>query len=935
MFLRYLLTFQPPKRKAAARSPPPEEGGKADSKRRKVEEPAESKSKYFANETKSLPKKTPTKKEHESPKKASPKKASPKKATPRRAKAKPTYVNLDSEASDSEEDFKPDGGDEEEEDDDFDEPHVVEDDDEDEDLSIQEIKPDPELVERKRKRSASPPATPKKRSKPKTAPVKSEPSDGASGVNAEEILSQIPDAELPESVETGGKMNYFQLKSKQQSVAAPSGNVELPEAAPNCLSGLTIIFTGVLPNLDRDSAESIAKQYGAKVTKSILKKTSLVVIGEEAGPSKVKKIKEFGTKAITEEGFIELLSKMPPEGGSGANAQAARLKREEEERRIEEEAREAERKEKAEEERRRKLAAEQSQKANAEGRRLPSPVREIPNSEKLWTVKYAPTALSQICGNKGQVKKLHDWLSHWHEYARDGFKRPAHGGGTFRAALISGPPGIGKTTAASLVAKELGYDILEKNASDVRSKSLLNQTIKNVLNNTSVIGYFKHRDDEVHNKNEKKFCLIMDEVDGMSSGDHGGAGALSAFCRITKMPIILICNDKSLPKMRAFDKTTYDLSFKRPSEAEVRSRLMTIALREGMKLDPSIIGQLVQATGNDIRQMINLLSTVSKTQKRIGQENSKAIAESWKKHTALKPFAITMELLGSNHHKTLNDKIELYFNDIDFAPLMIQENYIKTHPPLLAQEHLKRVADAADCISESDRINSLIRSSEQQWSLLPFHAVMSSVKPANDVKGGMTERVAFTTWLGNNSKTMKSQRLLQELQYHTRMRTSTSKSELRLDYVPAFAERLAKPLATRNEEGISEVMETMDYYYMSKDDFDNVISFSERAGQLMSRLSTKTKSAFTRKYNAAQHPVAIYKTGDSTKGQPRKQKVDYEDVFEDDTAKDEEEQESTESDGIDAKKDKLIKAVKPKKPRAKAGTGTKAAKGTKKAAAKK
>ncbi|PVH18800.1 hypothetical protein CXQ85_001089 [Candidozyma haemuli] len=909
-----------PKKRPAPKSASPEVGGSRDSKRSKTETEANSgsKSKFFENkETKSSPKKASPKK----PKKETP---SPKKASPRKTKSKPTYVNLDSDGSDSADDFKPDGDEEEEEDDDFDD-FKEEDDEEqeendvDNDLSIQEIEPEPKPA-RKRKRSASPP--PKKASKPKAAKV--EPTEAPSGINAEEILSQIEDADLPESVETGGKINYFQLKSKQASVAAPSGNVELPQAAPNCLGGLTIVFTGVLPNLDRDTAESVAKQYGARVTKTISKKTTLVVIGEEAGPSKVKKIKELGIKAISEEGFIELLNKMPAEGGSGADAQAAKIKREEEERKLAEEAAEAERKEKADEERRRKQAAEQAKKADSSGRAPPSPKREIPNSEKLWTVKYAPTNMSQICGNKGQVKKLHDWLANWHRYAKNGFKYPAEGGGTFRAALISGPPGIGKTTAASLIAKDLGYDILEKNASDVRSKSLLNSTIKSVLSNTSVVGFFKSRDVEEHNENEKKFCLIMDEVDGMSSGDHGGAGALSAFCRITKMPMILICNDKTLPKMRTFDKIAYQLPFRRPTETEVKSRLMTIALREGIKLDPSVIGQLVQATGNDIRQMINMLSTVSKTQKRIGHENSKQIADSWKKHTALKPFAITAELLGHGGHNTLNDKIELYFNDIDFTPLMIQENYLQAVPSVSsAKEHLSRVAEAADSISESDRINSLIRSSEQQWSLLPFHAVMSTVKPANEVRGKMTQQVMFTQWLGKNSQAMKYQRLLQELQYHTRLRTSTSKDELRLDYVPAFEERLSKPLVRHSEEGIPEVMEMMDHYYMTKEDFDAVFDFGvgPKAGESIGKLPTKVKSAFTRKYNAAQHPVAIYKTGDSTRGQPRKQKVDYEDVIEDDTVKDDEEPENTESDAIDSKKDKLIKAVKPKKGRAKAAAG--------------
>ena len=47
-----------------------------------------------------------------------------------------------------------------------------------------------------------------------------------------------------------------------------------------------------MPNLDRGTAEQTAKQYGAKVTKSILGKTSLVVLGADAGPSKVQKIKQ-------------------------------------------------------------------------------------------------------------------------------------------------------------------------------------------------------------------------------------------------------------------------------------------------------------------------------------------------------------------------------------------------------------------------------------------------------------------------------------------------------------------------------------------------------------------------------------------------------------------------------------------------------------------
>lgn len=882
------------------------------------------------NDTDGSAKRIPT----NSPKKM-PIKSPQKESLGKRRTSKKTYANLDSDLEDSEEDFKPNLDDDNDEEDEFMDDNAAEDDGDVDNIvdvdnvdidadaeaaaqaddSVQEIEP-----ETKPKRTPA-----KKPRKPADLPAP------MTGVHADDILGQIADAELPDAPENEGKLNYFALKGKQQNVAPPSGHIDLPEAAPNCLGGLTIVFTGVLPSLDRDAAESLAKRYGAKVTKSILRKTSLVVIGEEAGPSKVKKIKEFGIKAISEGGFIELLRLMPADGGDSDQARLAKLKREEEEQQILEQAaaeEEAERKkaqrEKLERERKeRELKIHKASSAPGKAAVAPQQQkREVSNDEKLWTAKYAPTSATQLCGNKNQVEKLRVWLKNWFEYSRNNFDGSGPEGSKFRAVLISGPPGIGKTTAAHLIANELGYDVLEKNASDVRSKSLLNSEIKSVLNNTSVVGFFKHKDDPNPGTNDRKFCLIMDEVDGMSSGDHGGAGALSAFCRITRMPMILICNDKSLQKMRTFDTVTYQLPFRRPTEMEMRSRLLTIAHREKLKLEPSVIGQLVQATGNDIRQIINLMSTVSKTQKVIGHQNLAAIAESWKKHVLLKPFEIASSLLGGpifnpSSKSTLNDKLDLYFSDIDFAPLMIQENYLITLPPVQSKyDHLKRVASAAESISQSDAVNSLIRSSEQQWSLLPFHGILSTVDPALKVNGRITSRINFSAWLGNNSKSMKNQRLLQEVQYHTRLRTSTSKSELRLDYVPAMREALTKPLVKDGEDGIAPVIEAMDYYYLTKEDWESILGFGVGAAvdkAVLQKISTKTKSAMTRKYNSMQHPVAIFKTGNSVGSSAgTKRKVDYEDVVEDDTAKDEE-AEPEESDTIDAKKDKLIKKVAAKK----------------------
>lgn len=59
-----------------------------------------------------------------------------------------------------------------------------------------------------------------------------------------------------------------------------------------------------------------------------------------------------------------------------------------------------------------------------------------------------------------------------------------------KAVLLSGPPGIGKSTVAGVVARAQGYDILELNASDTRSKKTLKEELGDVLDNSVL--FMKH-----------------------------------------------------------------------------------------------------------------------------------------------------------------------------------------------------------------------------------------------------------------------------------------------------------------------------------------------------------------------------------------------------------------------------------------------------------
>ena len=61
--------------------------------------------------------------------------------------------------------------------------------------------------------------------------------------------------------------------------------------AKNCLDGLTFVITGVLESLEREEATDIVKKYDGKVTTNVSRKTSYIVVGEEAGESKLAKVR--------------------------------------------------------------------------------------------------------------------------------------------------------------------------------------------------------------------------------------------------------------------------------------------------------------------------------------------------------------------------------------------------------------------------------------------------------------------------------------------------------------------------------------------------------------------------------------------------------------------------------------------------------------------
>ncbi|KAF1942023.1 DNA replication factor C, large subunit [Clathrospora elynae] len=795
-----------------------------------------------------------------------------------------------------------------------------------------------EEEEEKPKKARTKKATPAK----SPAKKKAKKEDVAESADMQAIYDSIPTVRAPTPPPKDVKFDWRANAGRSEPAPMQGSSGDMPQGSDTCLAGLTFVFTGVLQRWGRTEGQELVKRHGGKVTAGPSKKTNYVVLGTDAGPSKLAKIREMGIKTIDEDGLTVLIEKLTAAGNKGdSKAQAAhKEKLQKEEEKIEKLAAELEK-----EERQRLKELKAKSAAAAGGSKIASAITAAAQSagpavdSRLWTTKYAPTSLSQICGNKQTVEKIQRWLQMFPKNIKTNFKLAGKdGSGTFRAIILHGPPGIGKTTAAHLVAKLEGYDIVERNASDTRSKKLIEEGMRGVLSTNSLHGYFAGDGRKVEGS-KKKLVLIMDEVDGMSAGDRGGVGALAACCKKTEVPMILICNDRRLPKMKPFDYVTFDLPFRRPTVDQIRSRIMTIAFREGLKIPPPVVNALIEGSHADIRQVVNMISTAKLDQQAMDFDAGKQMSKSWEKHVILKPWDITQKILGggmfaASSKATLNEKIELYFNDHEFSPLMLQENYLGTNPMLALSysgkegnlKKLELASQAADSISDGDLVDRMIHGSQQQWSLMPTHAIFSFVRPASFVAGSTAgNQTRFTSWLGKNSSTNKLNRMIKEIQAHMRLRSSGDRHEVRQQYVPVLWKNLIQKLQVQGKDAVPEIIELMDSYYLTKDDFDAIMEMGVGPmDQEKVKIETQAKATFTRLYNQQSHPLPFMKA--SSVAAPKKQakeKPDLEEALDESDDGEVIEDAKDEEEDVDLSKDKYVKQPKKKAAPKKAAAGKK------------
>ncbi|XP_010135025.1 PREDICTED: replication factor C subunit 1, partial [Buceros rhinoceros silvestris] len=771
----------------------------------------------------------------------------------------------------------------------------------------------------------------------------------------EKISPKKAESVSPEDSEK--KRNNYQAYRSFLNREGPKalGSKEIPQGAENCLEGLTFVITGVLECIERDEAKSLIERYGGKVTAgNVSSKTNYLVMGRDCGQSKCEKASTLGTKIIDEDGLFDLIRTMPGKKSKYELAAETEAKKAESrpkktpqkaevgKRNFSPFKREADNKKykstpekgdtvksvKKETTAVRKLMdfkwqAEKKEAPKLKGN-LVSEVNEDGTERLLWVDKYKPVSLKAIIGQQGEqscANKLLRWLRNWHKNAsEDGQAKTNKTGGKddgagFKAALLSGPPGVGKTTTASLVCKELGYSYVELNASDTRSKNSLKEVVAESLNNTSIKDFCSGTSSSVSGNH----VLIMDEVDGMAGNeDRGGIQELIGLIRHTKIPIICMCNDRNHPKIRSLVHYCFDLRFQRPRLEQIKGAMMSIAFKEGLKIPPPAMQEIILAANQDIRQVLHNLNMWCAKDKSLTYDEAKTDASRAKKDIKLGPFDVVRKVFATGEEASrmsLIDKSDLFFHDYSLAPLFVQENYVHVKPSAAGgnlKKHLMLLSRAADSICDGDIVDKQIRS-KQNWNLLPTQAIYASVLPGELMRGHMSQFPVFPSWLGKFSSAGKHDRIIQELSMHMSLRTQMCKRTVNMEYLSCLRDAIVRPLKDFGADGVQEAVTFMDSYCLMKEDIENIMEISTWGGKPspFSKLDPKVKAAFTRAYNKEAHltpySLSSVKTSKRQSGSVATLELN-EDLNVVETQSDEDEQDSVESDAMI--KQKKVKSSK-------------------------
>ncbi len=371
-----------------------------------------------------------------------------------------------------------------------------------------------------------------------------------------------------------------------------------------------------------------------------------------------------------------------------------------------------------------------------------------------WVEKYRPRRLSEVVNQEEAKKALLDWINGWEK-----------GKPSKKAVMLVGPPGIGKTTLAYALANEKGYEVLELNASDVRTGERIRQLVGSSMKMGSLFG-FRGR------------IILFDEVDGLNvREDKGGLAAIVELIRESTWPIIMTANNPWDPKFRELRDEAEVIQLKPLDEDDIMAILRKICNNEGIKCEEDALKLIAQSSGGDVRAAINDLQAAAEGKKVLTKDDV-TVTERAHQFDMFK-------ILDKVFHARRFDEAR----SVTFLPSFDWESYYPwalDNVPSVYAKSTDAVNDALNNLSLSDVVRGRIAKT-QEWELMPYMLELMTAGVAlvrNKPPLARFVRLSFPERIRMMARTKETRQLRDALINRLRIELHISSSEVSLYYMP-------------------------------------------------------------------------------------------------------------------------------------------------------